>query len=98
MMDRLALFAVKDDASAEDVDDLLSSIRKLGDRVPNVVVLPDGETFSEQSKGHPHELFVRVGSSGDLQAYLEHPEHRAVVEKLDAITTGRLVVDYEHEL
>ncbi len=95
MIDRLALFAVRDDTSAEDVDDLLSSIRKLGDRVPNVVVLPDGETFSEQSKGHPHELFVRFRMWDDLQAYLEH---RAVLEKLDAFTTGRLVVDYEHEL
>jgi len=31
-----------------------------------------------------------------LRAYLEHPEHLDVVEKLDATTMGRLLVDYDH--
>ena len=80
------------------MDDLLSSIRKLDDRVPNIVDLPDGENFSERSKGRTHGLLVCVWSRGDLRAYLDHPEHRVVVEKLDTFTTGRFVVDYEHEL
>ncbi|MCA1719094.1 MAG: Dabb family protein [Actinobacteria bacterium] len=36
-------------------------------------------------------------TADDLRAYLDHPDHRAVVEKLDVLTTGRLVVDYDHE-
>lgn len=98
MVDHLVLFTVKDDAAAEDVDDLLSSLRELGSSIPTVLDLSVGENFSERARGYTHGLFVRLGSRDDLQAYLEHPEHRAVVEKLDAATTGRLVVDYEHGL
>lgn len=96
MVDHLVLFTVKDDAPAEDVDDLLSSIRELENSIPNVLDLSVGENFSERARGYTHGLFVRLETRDDLQAYLEHPEHRAVVEKLDAVSTGRLVVDYDH--
>jgi hypothetical protein len=32
-----------------------------------------------------------------LREYLEHPNYQAVVEKLNTLTTSRLVVDYDHE-
>ena len=91
------IFAVKEDASAEDVQDLLSSIRDLRGSIPNVMDLSVGEDFSGRAKGYTHGFFVRLRTADDLRAYLDHPEHRAVVEKLDAVTSGRLVVDYDHE-
>jgi hypothetical protein len=97
LVDHLVLFAVNDDASAEDVEDLLTSIRNLRGSIPNVVDLSVGEDFSGRAKGYTHGLFVRMRTTDDLRAYLDHPHHRAVVEKLDALTTGRLVVDYDHE-
>ncbi len=98
MVDHLVLFAVNDDASGKDVEDLLASIRSLRDSIPNVVDLSVGEDFSGRAKGYTHGLFVRLRTTDDLRAYLDHPDHRTVVEKLDALTTGRLVVDYDHEL
>ena len=97
MVDHLVLFAVKDDASAEDVENLLSSLQGLKGSIPNVMDLSVGEDFSGRAKGYTHGLFVRFRTVDDLRAYLDHPEHRAVVEKLDAHTSGRLVVDYDHE-
>jgi hypothetical protein len=97
LVDHLVFFAVKDDASAEDVEDLLSSIRNLRGSIPHVMDLSVGEDFSGRAKGYTHGLFVRLRTADDLRAYLDHPEHRAVVEKLDAHTSGRLVVDYDHE-
>jgi hypothetical protein len=91
------LFAVKDDASSEDVEDLLSSLRALRSSITNVMDLSVGKDFSGRAKGYTHGLFVRFRTSDDLRAYLNHPEHQAVVEKLDALTTGRLVVDYDYE-
>ena len=98
MVDHLVLFAVNDDASTEDVEDLLSSIRGLRGSIPNVMDLSVGEDFSGRAKGYTHGLFVRFRTADDLRAYLDHPNHQAVVEKLDVLTTGRLVVDYDHEL
>ena len=97
MVDHLVLFAVKDDASPEDVEDLLASIQALRGSIPNVMDLSVGEDFSGRAKGYTHGLFVRLRTTDDLRAYLDHPDHQAVVEKLEAITTGRLVVDYDHE-
>jgi hypothetical protein len=88
---------MKDDASAEDVEDLLSGIRGLRSSIENVMDLSVGEDFSGRAKGYTHGLFARFRTSDDLRAYLNHPDHRAVVEKLDELTTGRLVVDYDHE-
>ena len=90
------LFTVKEDASSEEVDDLVLSLRKLGDRIPNVVDLSVGENSSKRGGGYTHGLFVRFRTRDDLRAYLEHPEHLDVVEKLDATTMGRLLVDYDH--
>ncbi len=94
MIDHLVFLAVREDASAEDIEDLISSIRRLKDTVPGVVDLTVGENFSERSGGYTHGIFVRFESREGLQGYMKHPDHLAVVEKLDALTS-RIVVDYE---
>lgn len=98
MIDHLVLFTAKSDASAGDVEDLLSSIRDLRSSVSNVIDLSVGEDFSGRGEPYTHGLFVRFQTPDDLRAYIEHPEHLKVIEKLDATTTNRLVVDYDHEL
>jgi len=94
MIDHLVFLAARDDASTEDVEDLIASIRKLKDTVPGVVDLSAGENFSPRSGGYTHGLSVRFETTEELQGYMKHPDHLAVVEKLDALTT-RIVVDYE---
>lgn len=49
MVDHLVLFAVKDDVSQEDVEDLLASIEALKDNVSSVRDLSVGEDFSGRS-------------------------------------------------
>ncbi|CAN5294223.1 hypothetical protein BH24ACT19_BH24ACT19_20550 [soil metagenome] len=98
MVDHLVLFTVKGDARAEDVEDLLASLKGLKKEIPDVIDLSVGENFSERSQGYTHGLFARFRTVDDLRSYISHPEHLAVVEKLDALTTGRLVVDYDHEI
>ncbi|HEY6581392.1 MAG TPA: Dabb family protein [Rubrobacter sp.] len=95
MVDHLVFFAVREDASQEEVEDLVSSIRSLGEEVPSTVDLSVGEDFSGRSGGYTHALFARFEDASGLRQYMEHPAHLAVVEKLDATTTGRIVVDYE---
>jgi hypothetical protein len=95
VVDHLVFFAVRDGASQEDVEDLVSSIRALRDEVPSTVDLSVGEDFSGRSGGYTHAIFARFEDTAGLQEYMEHPAHLDVVEKLDATTTGRIVVDYE---
>ena len=94
MIDHLVFLSVREEASPEDIEDLISSIRGLKGTVPGVVDLTMGENFSPRSGGYTHGLFVRFESVEDLQEYMKHPDHLSVVEKLDALT-DRIVVDYE---
>jgi hypothetical protein len=95
MVDHLVFFAVREEASQKEVEDLVSSIQGLSEEVPSTVDLSVGEDFSGRSGGYTHALFARFEDAAGLQEYMEHPAHLAVVEKLDATTTGRIVVDYE---
>ena len=95
MVDHLVFFAVREGASQEEVEDLVSSMRALRDGVPSTVDLSVGEDFSGRSGGYTHALFARFEDAAGLKQYMEHPAHLAVVEKLDATTTGRIVADYE---
>ncbi len=95
MVDHLVFFAAREDASPEDIEDLISSLRSLKDEIPSVVDLSVGEDFSGRSGDYTHGVFARFEDTGGLQEYLEHPAHLAVVEKLNAHTTGRIVADYE---
>ena len=95
MVDHLLFFAVREGASQGEIEDLVSSIRALRDDVPSTVDLSVGEDFSGRSGGYTHALLARFENAAGLQEYMEHPAHLAVVEKLDATTSGRIVVDYE---
>ncbi|CAA9420899.1 MAG: hypothetical protein AVDCRST_MAG03-2536 [uncultured Rubrobacteraceae bacterium] len=95
MVDHLVFFAVKEEASEEEVGDLVASIRGLKNEVPGTVDLSVGEDFSGRSGDYTHALFARFEDRAGLQEYMEHPAHLAVVEKLEATTSGRIVADYE---
>jgi hypothetical protein len=95
MVDHLVFLAVRQDASPEEVEDLLSSIRGLKDAVPSTVDLSVGEDFSGRSGDYTHALFARFEDTAGLQEYLRHPAHLAVVVASSFSTTGRIVVDYE---
>ena len=95
MVDHLLFFAVREGASQGEVEDLVSSMRALREDVPSTVDLSVGEDFSGRSGGYTHALFARFEDVAGLREYMEHPAHLAVVEKLDATTTGRIVADYE---
>ena len=95
MVDHLVFFTVKEEASEEEVGDLVASIRGLKNEVPGTVDLSVGEDFSGRSGDYTHALFARFEDRAGLQEYMEHPAHLAVVEKLEATTSGRIVADYE---
>ncbi len=95
MVDHLVFFAVREGASQEEVEDLISSMRGLKDGVPSTIDLSVGADFSGRSGGYTHALFARFEDEAGLRKYMEHPAHLAVVEKLEATTTGRIVADYE---
>jgi antibiotic biosynthesis monooxygenase (ABM) superfamily enzyme len=95
VIEHLVLFSARPDAAPEDLEDLVASLRRLKEVVPGVVELTAGENFSERADRFTHGLYARFEDREGLAGYIAHPEHLAVVDKLEALTTGRVVVDYE---
>jgi hypothetical protein len=91
------LFVVREDATEEEVEDLTSSLGELKSRLSNVIDPCVGEGFSGWGGGYTYGLFARFRSPDDLWECLQHPEHRAAVEELDAATVRRIAVDCLHE-
>ena len=96
MVDHLVFFTLKDDVSDGDERELLDSLRALKEEVPNVRDLTAGRDFSGRGGEYTHALFARFDDVDALKSYATHPAHLAVVEKLDRLTDGRIVCDYEH--
>jgi Stress responsive A/B Barrel Domain len=67
MVDHLMFFAVREEASEEEVEDLASSLRALRDEVPSTVDLSVGEDFSGRSGGYTHALFARFEDTAGLR-------------------------------
>jgi hypothetical protein len=67
----------------------------LREDVPSTIDLSVGEDFPGRSGGYTHDLLARFEDKAGLEEYMQHPAHLAVVEKLDATTAGRVIVDYE---
>ncbi|CAN5436948.1 MAG: Dabb family protein [Actinomycetota bacterium] len=95
MVDHLVLFAAREDAPPNEIEDLISSLKSLKSEVSTVVDMSVGEDFSGRAGEYTHALFARFDDRDGLKEYLGHPAHLAVVEKLDRLTTGRIVADYE---
>ncbi len=95
MVDHLVLFATREDAVSSEIEDLIASLKSLREEIGAVVDMSVGEDFSGRAGEYTHALFARFEDRDGLKEYLGHPSHLAVVEKLDRLTTGRIVADYE---
>ncbi len=95
MVDHLVLFGAREDAESGEIEDLIASLKGLREEIPAIVDMSVGEDFSGRAGEYTHALFARFDDRDGLKEYLGHPAHLAVVEKLDRLTTGRIVADYE---
>src|SRR5262249_3486101 len=96
MIEHIVLFRWTKEASQEAIDSAVAEMRKLKDKIPSIVDLSCGATFSDRAKGYTHGLVVRFTDRSTLQAYGPHPEHQRVVQQfINPIRADILALDYE---
>ena len=96
MIEHILLLRWKDDANQEAIDNALTELRALKDKIPGIVAISFGLNFSERSKGYTHGIVMRFTNRAALDAYYPHPEHQRVVQKLiNPIRADAVIVDYE---
>jgi len=96
LIEHVALFRWKEEASQEAIDSALAELRKLKDKIPGIVDITSAANFSERAKGYTHVLVIRFRDRSALQAFGPHPEHQRVAQNfVSPIRADSLVLDYE---
>jgi hypothetical protein len=98
MIEHIALFKVRSDATPEETQEMLRRLKLLKEEVPGVLALSCGTNFCERAQGYTHGLVVRFPDKAALDAYQDHPKHVAALN--EAIRPacepgGILAMDYE---
>lgn len=90
------MFKFKDEATAEQIADIVASFGKLKKEIDTIIGYEHGTDVSPEklAKGFTHCFLVTFRSKEDLEAYLPHPSHQAFTQKLKPLLADVLVVDY----
>lgn len=96
LLRHVVLFSFKADASAEQVDAIVTGFGKLPQAVPGVVAYEWGTNVSPEglNAGFTHCFTLTFKSAEERDAYLVHPAHQAFVEQLGSVIERPLVIDY----
>ena len=96
MIVHIVLLRWTDNAAPEAINDVMTELRLLKDKIPGIVEVTSGKNFSERSKGFTHGLIFHFKDRAALDGYLPHSEHQRVVQKiLNPIRSDTLIFDYE---
>lgn len=92
----VVLFKFKDDATKEQIDEIVTAFGQLEDQIDTIIAYEHGTDISPEklAKGFTHCFLVTFESDDDLKAYLPHPAHQAFTKKLKPILADVLVVDF----
>ncbi len=96
MIEHLVLLKVKPDASVEEAEKMMKGLKSLPRLIPVIRELSCGKNTGDRNQGFTHGLLVRFKSAADLETYVDHPEHKRIVDEcLTPVIEDVIVVDYE---
>ena len=82
MIEHVVLFRFKADTPAEQIAQMQEAIHSLKGKVPTLRYIQFGPNLSDRSAGYSHVLVSRFDSLADVDAYIDHPDHVAVVRDI----------------
>lgn len=93
----LVLLGWKDGVSEYDRRAVVEGMRGLRDRIPGIRAVQDGPSASPEGleQGHDHAFVMTFESAAHRDAYLPHPAHLEVAERIRAAAARVTVFDIE---
>jgi hypothetical protein len=99
MIKHVVLFKLKDSAEgaskAENAKRMQSEVEALKGKIPGVLRIEAGINLIDYVGAYNVAVYSEFASKQDLDDYMQHPEHRKVVEFINKVCEQRAVVDYE---
>jgi len=95
MVEHIVLIKLKDGVTAAQKQELIRALRGMKGRIPGMIDLSAGETFTDRHKGYTVGLVVRLADKAALERYGPHPVHVPVKELVGQLADDVIAVDYE---
>lgn len=92
MIKHIVFWKLKDRSSAVDIK---AALEALPARISAIATLEVGICAGTGDAMADLALYSEFVSQADLEAYIEHPEHRKVVDFVRPLVSERRVADYE---
>jgi heme-degrading monooxygenase HmoA len=90
----IALYRWKQGTAPEEIQRFLKEVEALADKVPGVLSIQTGENTSKYGEGYTHAILVRAEDEAAIEAYRQHPDHKAVAQAIEAIEENGIGVDF----
>lgn len=96
MIKHLVLFKLKEGFTPEtpQVQEVTSDMAAIGKKLPMVKEWIFGPDTTHRPISYDYALITSVENREDLQAYIQHPEHQAIVKRILEVSTY-IVADLE---
>lgn len=99
MIKHIVLFKLKESAEgaskAENAKRMKAEIEALKSKVPGVQRIEAGINFMDYAGAYNLAVYSEFATKHALDDYMQHPEHKRVVEFINKVCEARVVVDYE---
>ncbi|MBL7996354.1 Dabb family protein [bacterium] len=97
MVEHVVIFKIKKNTPADKVKAMTESLNGLKNKIPELIDMHAGINFSDRNKDFGVMLVSRFRNKEDLKIYVDHPEHRKVIEeKIQPIREDLIVADLEY--
>ena len=95
----IAFLKFQPSCTAADIAEVWRLVEDLPKRIPGIVDLTWGPNLSTEGldQGFTHSFVMVFESAAARDAYLPHPVHQAVVQKLMPMLDAVIVCDHEFE-
>ena len=97
MITHILLARWKPNTADADAQKLLRSIEELRVPIQQILSCRTGENFSKYSGAFTHAIVLTFANRDELQHYLRHPAHVAVLERWNKLQEEWIGVDFESE-
>ena len=95
MIVHIALFAWKPGTQEDTIREVANKIQSLKLKVSGVLQIYCGQNFSMWNEGFTYACIVITENREALEAYRNHPEHKAIAAEIDSIEAKSIGVDFE---
>jgi hypothetical protein len=93
MIKHIVMFKLAD-KTPENLNQVINALRGMEGKIETLRYLEVGKDYSESERSYDVVLTTHFDNQEGLKTYISHENHLPVVEKIRALCSGSVVVDY----